>query len=223
MPRISQVAASPKLALFIISAFVLMAPAALPSRAQIDPATLPARDAHQNMLVAADPYVSAQSSKVKFGKHSPFEAGILAVDVYFRNDNDSPVRLNPDTVLLRIGAEGQPRQKLGALSADDVADRTLLEDPKDPRRSRLPYPLPGSTGRSGRDKNWQEFDSILRSLAMSSTVIPPHGVVHGFFYFDIAGHFDWLSNATLNVPDLAFMIGDKPVFFFEVDLGKASP
>jgi hypothetical protein len=224
MPCISPVIALRKLSLIAVYAlaFALLFRGA-PARAQADPAVLSAKDTHQGLLVAADPYSSAARSKIKFGKHTPFEGGILAVDVYFRNDNDSPVRINPDTVRLSLGEEGRGRQRLDAISADDVADRTLLKSPKDPRGPRIQIPLPGGIGRSGRDKNWQEFDGILRSAAMSSSVIPPHGAVHGCFYFDIAGHFDWLADTTLEIPDLSFMIGDKPLFFFEIDLSKAAP
>jgi len=37
---------------------------------------------HQNLTVAADPYVSADRySKTLFGKTSPYEAGIVAINV----------------------------------------------------------------------------------------------------------------------------------------------
>ncbi len=194
-----------------------------PARAQADPASLPARDSHQGLLVAADPYVAAERSKTKFGKRTPYEGGILAIDVYFRNDNDSPVRLNLDTVELRVGGRGESKQKLAAISPEDVADRTLLKKTKDPRGSRLPFPLPGGGAKSGRGKDWDEFAGALRSAAMSTAIIPPHGAAHGFFYFDIDHHFDWMSSAVLNIPDLAFMFGDKPLFFFEIDLAPAAP
>jgi len=193
------------------------------ARAQADPASLPAHDSHQGLLVAADPYAAAERSKTKFGKHSPYEGGILAVDVYFRNDNDSPVRLNLDTVELRVGGRGEPKQKLAAISPEEVADRTLLKAPKDPRATRVPFPLPGGGAKSSRGKDWDEFAGTLRSAAMATTIIPPHGLAHGFFYFDIDHHFDWLSTALLNIPDLEFMFGNKPLFFFEIDLAPAAP
>src|SRR4029077_7259020 len=38
-----------------------------------DPASLPARDSHQGLLVAADPFTSADRYREKFGKHTPYE------------------------------------------------------------------------------------------------------------------------------------------------------
>ena len=46
---------------------------------------------------------------------------------------------------------------------------------------------------------------------------------HGFFYFDVNHHYDWLSNARFYVPDLSFMLDNKALFFFEIDLAAAAP
>jgi hypothetical protein len=189
-------------------------------RPQTNPASLPAHDSHQALLVAADPYVSAARYKDKFGKHSPYDAGILALEVYVRNDNDKPIRVNLNTISLLIAEPGQSRQKLAAISPEEVANRVLLK-PKDPKAQRLPLPLPGRLPNTGRGKDWEEFDTLLRSVAMSSDVLPPNATVHGFFYFDIDSHYDWLSHAQFELPDLAFMLDNKALFFFEVDLAPA--
>ncbi len=191
------------------------------ARAQTDPASLPAHDSHQAVLVAADPYVPAARYKEKFGKHTPYEAGILALEIYVRNDNDKPIRVNLNTVSLLFAQPGQSRQKLAALSPEEVANRVLSKNSKDPRPQRLPLPLPGGVPRTGRGKDWDEFAATLRADALSSDVLPPNATVHGFFYFDIDHHYDWLSNARFEFPDLAFMLDNKALFFFEVDLAPA--
>src|ERR1700688_1794204 len=68
--------------------------AVAPTRAQTDPASLPAHDSHQSVVVGADPYVTAARYKDKFGKHTPYDAGILALEIFVRNDNDKPIRVN---------------------------------------------------------------------------------------------------------------------------------
>jgi hypothetical protein len=165
--------------------------------------------------------VPAARYKDKFGKHTPYEAGILALEIYVRNDNDKPIRVNLSTVSLLFAETGQSRQKLSALSPEDVANRVFSKNPKDPKAQRLPLPLPGGVPRTGRGKEWDELDASLRSAAMSSDVLPPNATVHGFFYFDIDHHYDWLSNARFELPDLAFMLDKKALFFFEVDLAPA--
>jgi hypothetical protein len=192
------------------------------ARAQTDPRSLPAQDSHQSLLVAADPYLSVERYQARFGKkHTPYDAGILALEVYARNDNDKPIRINLDTVTLLIGAPGQPRQKLNALAPEEVADRVLLKTPRDPKRPRLPLPLPGGVPNTGKGKEWQEFATELRAVSLSSDVLPPNATVHGFFYFDIDRHYDWVSNARFELPDLEFMLDKKALLFFEVDLAPS--
>jgi len=123
---------------------------------------------------------------------------------------------------MRIGAPNAARQRLPAISPEDVADQALLQTPKDPRKPRIGVSLPGAMPKSGRSKEWNEFDELLRSVAMATEVIPPHGTAHGFFFFNIADHFDWLSNASFDVSDLEFMTNKKALLFFEVDLASAA-
>ena len=82
--------------------------------------------------------------------------------------------------------------------------------------------LPGSIGKQSRNKDWQELDGKLRSVSMTTDVLPPHSTTHGFFYFDIDHRYDWLSNARFEVPDLSSMLDNKALFFFEVDLAPAA-
>lgn len=189
-----------------------------PLAAAIDPASLPAHDSHQGLLIAADPYASADRYKEKFTKHTPYEGGIVAIDLFFRNDNDLPIRINLKTMQLQVSVPGGSRQRLDPLSPEDVADRVLAK-PKDPT-PRFPVPRIGAP-RSKHDKNWEEFAGSVRSAALSTDLLPPHATVHGFVYFDIDGHYEWISNARLEIPDLAFMNDSKPLFFFEIDLAPA--
>jgi hypothetical protein len=192
--------------------------------AQTDPMTLRARDAHQDLLVAADPLVSGSRYKDKgtFGKKSPYEAGIVAIDVYFRNDNDKPIRLNLDTIQLVIAIPGQQRQRLEPLAPEDVADRTLLSKATNPTVRRRPLSFPGTTSNSGKSKEWNEMTTTLRSVALGTDVLPPHATTHGYLFFDMNHDFDAIQNSQLYIPDLTFMTDNKALFFFEIDLGAGS-
>jgi len=191
------------------------------ARAQTDPASLPAHDTHEGVLVAANPYLSANEYKDKFGKHTPYDAGILALEIYIRNENDKPIRINPDTISLRFSAPGESPQKIGPLSPEEVTNRVLLRKGKDTKAPRLPVPLPGGIPKTGRGKDWDELYGVLRSASLSTDVLPPNATVHGFLYFDIDHHYERLSTARFELPDLAFMLDNKALFFFEVDLAPA--
>jgi hypothetical protein len=186
----------------------------------VDPAALPARDAHQGLLVAADPYTSADRYKEKFGKHTPYEGGLVAIDLFFRNDNDLPIRINLKTMQLLLSVAGYSRQRLEPLSPEEVADRVLAKPAKDPT-PRFPVPRVGPPP-SKHDKNWEEFAAVVRSAALGTDLLPPHATTHGFVYFDIDRHYDWIPNARMEIPDLAFMNDPKPLFFFEIDLAPSA-
>lgn len=189
--------------------------------AQTDPASLPAHDTHQGVTVAVRPLMSEASYKTQFGAHTPYEAGILALEVFFRNDNDKPIRLKLDTMRLLVNLAGQSPQRIDPLSAEEVADRVLFKTPTSPRASRLPVPVPGRVQPSNRDKNWQEFDKRVQGAGIGSDVVGPKATVHGFLYFDVNHHYDWLTAARLDVPDIAFMLNNEALFFFQVDLAPA--
>jgi len=201
-------------------AFLLVFPlAASGQTAPTDPTALRARDSHQDLLIAADPYVSAERYKDAFGKHSPYPAGIIAIDVYFRNDNSMPIRLNLNTIRLVISLPGVERQRLEPLSPEDVTDRTLLKADANPKLPR-PFPFPRPSG--GKSKPWVEMDTMLRSVAVPSDVLPPKGITHGFLFFDMNHDFEAVRDAHLYIPDLAFMGNNKALFFFELDLSATS-
>lgn len=185
-----------------------------------DPLSLPTRDAHQNLTIVADPYLKADRYKKEiFGKDSFYAAGIVAIDVYFRNDNDAPIRLNFDTIQLIISQPGQDRQRLDALSSEDVADRTLLKAESNVRAHRpFPFPNPSSSGKS---KDWVSMTTTLHSVALGTDVLPPHATTHGFLFFDMNHEFGAIRNSHLYIPDLAFMTDKKALFFFEIDLAGA--
>jgi hypothetical protein len=180
--------------------------------------SLRTRDAHQNLTVVADPYLTPDRYKGVFGKKSPYDAGLVAIQVYFRNDNDLPIRLNPATVQLVISQPGQERQRLDALSPEDVADRTLLNAHV---RATRPFPWPGSITGTGHGKDWTEMVNTLRSVALTTDIFPPRTITHGFIFFDLEHDFDAIRNSHLYIPDLIFMNDKKQLFFFEIDLADA--
>jgi hypothetical protein len=202
----------------ILTIVMLFPLSALGQSAPPDPMSLPTRDAHQDLTIVADPYIrAARYSKEVFGKDSFYAAGIVAIDVYFRNDNNVPIRLNTGTIQLVISQPGQDRQRLGALSPEEVADRTLLTANSNIRAHR-PFPFPGSSSSSGHSKDWTEMTTTLRSVALGTDVLPPHATTHGFLFFDLNHDFSAIRNSHLYIPDLAFMTDNKALFFFEIDL-----
>lgn len=202
----------------ILATFLLACPA-LP--AQSDPASLPAHDRHEGLLLAADPYQDAARAKEKFGKANPIEAGILPIDVYFRNETEDPIRIDLRTVRLEIAPPGESRQQLESLSIKEVAEGIAhpggTPNPESSRH-RVPRPIPMPSHDSKQDKLADE----LRPLAFDADVIPPHATLHGFFFFDLGHDFHLVDFATLYVPDVKLIGANRALMYFEVPLRGAS-
>jgi hypothetical protein len=195
--------------------------AAIPVSAQVDPASLPAHDAHQGLLVAADPYTDAKRVEARLGRKNPLEGGLLPIEVYFRNSGGQPIRLNLDAIRLDLRAPGSSRQHLEALPLEDVIDLTLnkggtpdIEVPTNrlPRRQK-----------AGRSKKWKELEARLTPLLLGSDIVAPGATVHGFLFFNLKHHFDLVRYASLYLPEVKLLATNQPLMFFEVELGPAGP
>ena len=195
---------------------------ALAQSAPPDPMSLRTRDAHQDLTIVADPYLRAvRYTKELFGKDSFYNAGIIAIDVYFKNDNDLPIRLNTATIQLVISQPDQDRQRLGA-AVSRRGGRPHALDGKLQYSRAPPVSVPRPFTKSpGHGKDWMEMTATLRSVALGTDVLPPHATTHGFLFFDLNHDFDAIRYSHLYIPDLSFMTNNKALFFFEIDLAEA--
>jgi len=189
-----------------------------PPPASPDPATLPARDSHQGLLIAADPYLTRERSEQKFGKKHPYSVGLLAIDVYLRNDTETPLRIDLDTIELKVAVPGQQRQRIESLTPLQVAYRIVVPNGPAPRARR--GPLPGVAG--GKQKEIAKMEDSLRYLMLQSDLVGPHNTIHGFVIFDVDRHFEDTENSTLYIPDVSRIGASDKLFFFEIDLRPAT-
>ena len=192
---------------------------AAPACAQTDPVTLPAQDRHEGLLVAADPWLDTARAKEKFGKANPLQAGVVPIEVFLRNETEAPMRINLESVVLEISQSEGPRQRLDWLDAGQVAFLIAhpngVAQPQPRRRIAIGIPLPS------KDKKVQEYVSLLQPFALDADVIPPHATLHGFLFFNLAHDNNLLTHASLYLPDIKLISGNKPLMYFEVDLHSA--
>ncbi len=205
----------------LAGAFLLSTTAAL---GQSSRTPLPARDTHEGVTVSADPYADAARSKERFGKKNPYENGILAVEVFLRNDTDRPVQIDLDSIRLLVNPPNADRQRLEPLRPEDVADRTLNKGGGSPNPTARRTPIPGgSRPKAGHSKEWEQMAATLHSLALEADIVAPHATVHGFLFFDLDRHFEWIAHSHLYIPDLKYLDTKQALFFFEIDLAAARP
>lgn len=190
---------------------------AVPQIQEPDISKWPAKDMHQDFVVAAQAYADAARSKEKFGKGAdPYPAGLLAVDVYFRNDMKFPVHVDLNTIRLDVDDPNGQKFHLKALNlaraANDIAHP---KGPPAPTARRLPIPFPGAD-----DSKQQEVMDKLRPFTLQSDIVPPGGTIHGCVFFDMSHHFNLAPYATLYVPDVKSVASDTALIYFEVALGR---
>jgi len=176
-------------------------------------------ETHEGLTISAQPWTDAALYKEKFPKKSPFAAGIVAMQVVFRNDSNESMKVSLDRIRLSFQVDEDNRQELQALTAAQVADEVLKPGAKDPsKRSKIPLPV--SVPHSGNDKHWTELQQQAEAAGVPANVIAPHSTVQGLLYFDLQGQFDLLNAAHLYVPDVLVMENNRSLTYFEIDLSR---
>lgn len=204
------------LAITILLALVLMSWISVSAQNGVRGAAV---ESHEGLTVSATPWMEAAKYKEKFPKKSPFAAGIIAVQVAFRNDSEESIKVELSRIRMTVRLDSENTQELPSLSAEDVAQEVLKPGAKDPtKRSRIPLPVPVPKGNS--DKNFIELQRQAQEASVSTGVVAPHSTVQGLLYFDLQNQFDLLQTAHLYVPGLEFMRGNRPLTYFDIDLGQ---
>ena len=185
-------------------------------RASLKTASL---ETHEGLTISAQPWTDAALYKEKFPKKSPFAAGIVAMQVVFRNDSNESMKVSLDRIRLSFQIDQDNRQEVQALTPSQVADQVLKPGGKDPAKSRARIPLPVSIPHNN-DKHWTELEQQAETAGAPANVIAPHSSVQGLLYFDLQGQFDLLNEARLYIPDILVMENNRSLTYFEIDLSK---
>ncbi len=179
-------------------------------------------ESHEGMTITARPWTNPAQYKEKFGKKSPLAAGILAIQVAFRNDSDESVRVNLERIRLNVILSEDDKQGIPPLSSENAADVIMNPGAKDPTATRKRFPFPTGQPRIGHDKHWTEIEKALHDAGVQASVLAPHSMVEGLLYFDLQGQFDLLSTAHLYVPEVVALEKNHGLLYFEIDLSRPS-
>lgn len=199
-------------------AALALAPLAALQMPQVAPSEWAAKDSHQNFTVAANAYTDAARAKDKFSKADPYKAGLLAVDAYFKNDTNDPVHVDLSTIRLNVDSP-DGNFHLPVLTLHQAAAKIAHPGgPPSPKVFRLPSIAP-----TGEDGKTRDAEQKLSPLTLQSDVVPPHGTIRGFLFFDVDHHFDMVAYASLYVPDVKSVASDNGLIYFEVPLGSKAP
>ena len=109
-----------------------------------------ALESHEGMTISAQPWTDPALYKEKFHKKSPYTAGVVALQVMFRNDSDDSLKVNLERIRLNVALSEEDHQALNPLTSDQAADVILKPGAKNVTRSRFPVPIGGP--KVGHDK-----------------------------------------------------------------------
>jgi hypothetical protein len=174
-----------------------------------------ALESHEGLTISARPWLQPALYKDKFPKKSPFTAGVLAVQVSFRNDSDQSMKVGLGRIRLTFRVDDENGQELQSLTAEQVADAILRPGKKDPTARRIPLPIPVGGNKS---KEFTDLETQAQNATIPTNVVAAHSTVEGLLYFDLQGQFDLLNTAHLYIPDVSIMGKQDSLLYFEIDL-----
>jgi hypothetical protein len=177
-------------------------------------------ESHEGMTITAQPWTDPALYKQKFPKKSPYAAGMIAIQVVFRNDSDDSMKINLERIRLNLTLSEEDHQALYPLSPEQGADVITRPATKNLTAKRLPIPLGGP--KVGKDKKWTEVEQSLRDAGVQASVVAPHSSVQGLLYFDLRSQFDLLNTAHLYVPEIVAIEKNRGLMFFEIDLSRSA-
>jgi hypothetical protein len=207
-----------RLSLFVLVFMAFhLAPGEAAAQSQA-PLKTSALESHEGMTISAQPWTDPALYKAKFHKKSPYAAGIVALQVMFRNDSDDSLKVSLERIRLNVTLSEEDRQALIPLTPEQGADLIMKPGAKNVTRSRFPIPIGGP--KVGHDKKWTEVEEELREAGVRASIVAPHSSVQGLLYFDLQNQIDLLSKARLYVPEIVALEKNRGLMYFEIDLSQ---
>ena len=179
-------------------------------------------ESHEGMTITARPWTDPSLYKEKFPKKSPYAAGIIALQVVFRNDSDESMKINLERIRLNIAISEEDHQALNPLSPEEATEVIMNPGAKDPTKTRKRFPFPTGAPKVGHDKHWSEVEKTVEEAAVQSSVVAPHSTVQGILLFDLRSQFELLNSAHLYVPEVVAIEKNRGLLYFEIDLSRSA-
>jgi hypothetical protein len=179
-------------------------------------------ESHEGMTIMARPWTDPALYKEKFPKKSPFAAGIIALQVIFRNDSDDSMKINLERIRLNLTLSEENHQALDPLSPEEAADVIMNPGARDPTKARKKFPFPTGAPKVGHDKHWAEVEKSMEDAGVQASIVAPHSTVQGLLYFDLRSQFELLNSAHLYVPEVVAIEKNRGLMYFEIDLSRSA-
>ena len=158
----------------------------------------------EGVTIAADVYETGDKVKEAFGKHNPYDYGVLPILVVIENHSSKAIRAERLDVEYTMPGHGR-------VEATPAGELKYIHGVRQPRAN--PAPIPGLPG-VGKSKQSPLAEWQIEGRAFSAKMIPPGDSASGFFYFQ-TGH---RSGSTLYLSGLTDAASGHELLYFEIPL-----
>ena len=164
----------------------------------------PFKQTSEGVTIAADVYETGDKVNEAFGKHNPYDSGVLPILVVIENHTGKAIRVERLDVEYEMPGHGR-------VEATPAAELKYIHGARRPNAN--PSPIPGLPGVGGHKQSplaeWQ-----IEGRAFTAKMIPPGDSASGFFYFQ-TGH---RSGSSLYISGLSDASSGHDLLFFEIPL-----
>jgi hypothetical protein len=161
-------------------------------------ASYPAHQTSEKVTIGVKAYFDDEESKPVFGKHNPYNYGVLPVLVVIQNDSGKTIKVSP----LQAVWVMPDRDRVEATPPKDVRYLSPVKRP-----SPVQGPLPKLVGHKNPLDTWE-----IEGRAFSAEVLPPGQSASGFFYFQTG----YERGASLYLSGLREAESGKELLYFEI-------
>ena len=154
----------------------------------------------EGVTIAADVYETGDKVKEAFGKHNPYDYGVLPILVVIENHSSKAIRAERLDVEYTMPGHGR-------VEATPAGELKYIHGVRQPRAN--PAPIPGLPG-VGKSKQSPLAEWQIEGRAFSAKMIPPGDSASGFFYFQ-TGH---RSGSTLYLSGLTDAASGHELLYF---------
>ena len=164
----------------------------------------PCRQSISQVTVAVDPVVSDEKAKTAFGKHNPYNYGILPILVVIQNDSSKTMRIDQ----LQIQYIGLRRTRIDFTPAKDIR---FLQAPRRPDVMSGPSGKPKILKHKNPLEEWE-----IEGRAFAARMLPPGQSASGFFYFQTG----FQKGSQLYLTGIKEADSGKELFYYEIPLAE---
>jgi len=164
-------------------------------------ASYAAHQTNDKVTVGVKAYFDDEDTRPVFGKHNPYNYGVLPILVVVQNDSSKTIRVAPLQAVW-VTPDGD---RIDATPAKDVR---YLTGPRRPNVINGPVPTsPKIIGHKNPLDNW-----AIEGRAFAAEMLPPGQLASGFFYFQTG----YQRNASLYLSGFREADSGRALLYFEI-------